>query len=59
MANILVTGGAGLIGSHLCERLARDKNNKVVSLDNYFTGSEKNHLRRLLMLKYYQTLRQS
>lgn len=41
---ILVTGGAGFIGSHLCERLARDKNNRVISLDNYFTGSKKNHV---------------
>ena len=39
---ILVTGGAGFIGSHLCERLV--KNNEVISLDNYFTGSEKNHI---------------
>lgn len=41
---ILVTGGAGFVGSHLCERLAEDPNNKVVSLDNYFTGSETNHI---------------
>lgn len=41
---ILVTGGAGFIGSHLCERLVRNPNNKVVSLDNYFTGSKNNHI---------------
>lgn len=41
---ILVTGGAGFIGSGLCERLAEDKSNKVVSLDNYSTGSEINHV---------------
>ncbi len=40
---ILVTGGAGFIGSHLCEVLARD-NNKVFSLDNYSTGTRKNHV---------------
>ncbi len=40
---ILVTGGAGFIGSHLCERLARD-GHKVISLDNYFTGSRDNHV---------------
>lgn len=40
---ILVTGGAGFIGSHLIEELLKDKNNRVISLDNYFTGSEKNH----------------
>lgn len=41
---ILVTGGAGFIGSHLIEQLVKDKNNKVVSLDNYFTGSKDNHI---------------
>lgn len=41
---ILVTGGAGFIGSHLCQRLAQDKNNRVISLDNYFTGSKDNHV---------------
>lgn len=40
---ILVTGGAGFIGSHLCERLVKD-GNKVISLDNYFTGSRDNHV---------------
>ena len=46
MANqklILVTGGAGFIGSHLCERLVKD-GHKVISLDNYFTGSRDNHV---------------
>ncbi len=38
---ILVTGGAGFIGSHLCERLLHE-GNEVVCLDNYFTGSRKN-----------------
>jgi len=41
---ILVTGGAGFIGSHLCERLAQDDKNTVYSLDNYFTGSKENHV---------------
>lgn len=40
---ILVTGGAGFIGSHLCERLVAD-GHKVISLDNYFTGSRANHV---------------
>jgi UDP-glucose 4-epimerase len=40
---ILVTGGAGFIGSHLCERLA-SKGHRVISLDNYFTGSRENHV---------------
>jgi UDP-glucuronate decarboxylase len=38
---ILVTGGAGFIGSHLCERLLADGND-VVCLDNYFTGRKEN-----------------
>ena len=38
MKTILVTGGAGFIGSHLCERLLTD-NHKVICLDNLFTGS--------------------
>ena len=40
---ILVTGGAGFIGSHLCKRLL-DQNNEVLCLDNYFTGSKMNVL---------------
>jgi len=38
---ILVTGGAGFIGSHLCERLLREGND-VICLDNFFTGSKRN-----------------
>lgn len=38
---ILVTGGAGFLGSHLCERLLND-GNEVVCLDNLFTGSKRN-----------------
>lgn len=41
MKKILVTGGAGFIGSHLCERLLNE-GNEVICLDNYFTGSKKN-----------------
>lgn len=41
MKRILVTGGAGFIGSHLCERLLQS-GNEVICLDNYFTGSKKN-----------------
>ena len=40
---ILVTGGAGFVGSHLCERLTQ-MGYEVTSLDNYFTGSKKNHV---------------
>jgi UDP-glucose 4-epimerase len=41
---ILMTGGAGFIGSHLIERLAKDKGNEAYSLDNYFMGSKGNHI---------------
>ena len=39
--NILITGGAGFIGSHLCSRLLNE-GNKVICLDNLFTGNKKN-----------------
>ena len=38
---ILVTGGAGFLGSHLCERLVSE-GNEVLCVDNFFTGSRKN-----------------
>ena len=41
MKRILVTGGAGFIGSHLCDRLVKEGND-VVCLDNFFTGSKEN-----------------
>ncbi|MCB1168080.1 MAG: GDP-mannose 4,6-dehydratase, partial [Leptospiraceae bacterium] len=43
---VLVTGGAGFIGSHLCERLL-EQGNQVLCLDNFFTGHKLNveHLR--------------
>ena len=41
MKNIIVTGGAGFIGSHLCEKLLNEGNH-VICLDNFFTGSRKN-----------------
>jgi len=40
---ILVTGGAGFVGSNLCKALVLIKNTKVYSLDNYFTGKVENH----------------
>ena len=44
---ILVTGGAGFVGSHLCERLLND-GHEVISVDNYFTGNKSNivHLQK-------------
>ena len=41
MSKILVTGGAGFLGSHLCERLL-EQGNEVLCVDNYFTGSKRN-----------------
>ena len=41
MNRILITGGAGFIGSHLCERLLAD-GNEVICLDNFFTGRKEN-----------------
>jgi UDP-glucuronate decarboxylase len=46
MLRILVTGGAGFLGSHLCERLL-ESNFEVVCLDNFFTGTRRN-IERLL-----------
>jgi len=41
---ILVTGGAGHVGSHVIELLVADSKNRVISLDNYFNGSVDNHI---------------
>ena len=41
MKTILVTGGAGFIGSHLCERLVKEGND-VICLDNFYTGTKEN-----------------
>ena len=43
MKKILVTGGAGFLGSHLCEKLLKE-GNEVICLDNYFTGRKSNVL---------------
>ena len=52
---ILITGGAGFIGSHLCERLI-DAGHDVICLDNYFTGSKENIL-KLLDFPNFELLR--
>jgi UDP-glucose 4-epimerase len=44
MKTILVTGGAGHVGSHIIEELVQDPNNKVISLDNYSNGKKENHI---------------
>ena len=48
---ILVTGGAGFIGSHLCERLVSLGFCDVYSLDNYFTGSKDNHVENVIYIQ--------
>jgi UDP-glucuronate decarboxylase len=55
MKRILVTGGAGFIGSHLCERLL-DMGHEVICLDNYFTGSKRNIV-HLMNNPYFEKIR--
>jgi UDP-glucuronate decarboxylase len=55
MKRILITGGAGFIGSHLCERLLNEGND-VICLDNYFTGS-KDNIRHLLGCHNFELVR--
>lgn len=52
---ILVTGGAGFLGSHLCERLMKEGND-VICLDNLFTGN-KDNIRHLLGNQYFEFIR--
>src|SRR5450756_2121576 len=46
MERILITGGAGFLGSHLCERLIQ-AGHEVLCLDNFFTGNKRNILHLL------------
>ena len=55
MKRILVTGGAGFIGSHLCERLLHE-GNEVICLDNYFTGHRRN-IANLLDIPNFEVVR--
>lgn len=52
---ILVTGGAGFIGSHLCERLL-NKGHEVICIDNYFTGTKRN-IEHLMDHHYFELVR--
>ena len=55
MNRVLVTGGAGFLGSHLCERLVREGND-VICADNLFVG-RKDHIRHLLGNPYFEFIR--
>jgi UDP-glucuronate decarboxylase len=55
MKRILVTGGAGFIGSHLCEKLLNE-GNEVLCLDNFFTGSKQNIV-HLMDNPYFELIR--
>lgn len=55
MKKILITGGAGFVGSHLCERLLNE-GNEVICLDNYFTGNKQNVV-HLLDNPYFELVR--
>lgn len=55
MKRILVTGGAGFLGSHLCDRLLRDRHD-LLCVDNFFTGSKTN-IAHLLGHPYFELMR--
>lgn len=55
MKKILITGGAGFIGSHLCERLLNE-GNEVICADNFFTGSKENII-HLMDNKHFELIR--
>lgn len=55
MKRILITGGAGFIGSHLCEKLLKEGND-IICLDNFFTGS-KDNIRHLLSSDHFELVR--
>ncbi len=55
MKRILVTGGAGFLGSFLCEKLLKE-GNEVISLDNYFSGNKRN-IEHLLANSRFETIR--
>lgn len=55
MKKILITGGAGFVGSHLCERLLKE-GNEIICLDNFFTGN-KNNIIKLLDNPFFELVR--
>jgi len=55
LRKILITGGSGFLGSHLCEKLL-ENGNEVISVDNYFTGSKRN-VAHLFDNPYFELMR--
>jgi len=55
MKRILITGGAGFIGSHLCEKLLKEGND-IICLDNFFTGS-KDNIRKFIGNNHFELVR--
>jgi UDP-glucuronate decarboxylase len=55
LKKVLVTGGAGFLGSHLCERLLQDRHD-VLCVDNFFTGS-KDNVAHLLKYPHFELMR--
>ena len=52
---IIVTGGTGFLGSHLCERLLKE-GNEVICVDNFYTGNKRNIL-HLMNNPYFEVIR--
>lgn len=55
MKRVMITGGAGFLGSHLCERLL-ESGNEVLCVDNFFTGSKRN-IAHLMANPYFELIR--
>ena len=55
MKRVLVTGGAGFLGSYLCEALV-NKGNDVICVDNFYTGS-KNNIAHLMLKSNFELIR--
>ena len=50
---IVVTGGAGFVGSNLIEYYLKKTQFKIISIDNYSTGDKKNHIQNKRIIAYY------
>jgi UDP-glucuronate decarboxylase len=55
MKRILITGGAGFLGSHLCDKLL-ERGQDIICVDNFFTGS-KNNILHLLQHPHFELIR--